>query len=280
MNKNKIKCIAKYIKNADAIVIGAGAGLSISAGLSYSGKRFENNFSEYIKRYGMSDMYSAGFYPFESQEEKWAYWSKHIYLNRYEFPSGQVYKYLLEIIKEKKYFVITTNVDHQFIKAGFQSDNIFATQGDYGLLQCKYACHKKLYENKNIVYDMVKIQRDCKIPINLVPKCPVCGGDMEVNLRCDNYFVEDSNWDKAYENYNKFIVENINNNIVFIELGVGMNTPGIIKYQFWKLTNQIANSKYVCINLNETYCPQEIRNKSIYINEDITKVVMELKNII
>lgn len=276
MSKNEIKRIAKYIKNADAIVIGAGSGLSTSAGLLYSGKRFEDNFSEYIKRYGMSDMYSAGFYPFKAQEEKWAYWSKHIYMNRYDFGIGEVYKVLFDIVKEKDYFVITTNVDHQFYKAGFPEERIFATQGDYGLIQCSRGCHKKLYDNEELVYKMINEQQDCKIPTNLVPKCPMCGQNMEVNLRCDNFFVEDSKWHESYNNYQNFLINNGNLNILFIELGVGMNTPSIIKYPFWRLTNSLEKAKYICINLNEAYAPNEIKNKSICINEDITDVIKKI----
>ena len=280
MDNMKLNKIAEYIKNADAIVLGAGAGLSASAGLLYSGKRFTDNFKEYIDRYGMQDMYSAGFYPFETQEEKWAYWSKHIYFNRYEFSVGKVYKDLLDIVLEKEYFVITTNVDHQFYKAGFPKERVFATQGDYGLLQCANGCHKKLYDNETLVYEMVEKQKDCKIPSELVPKCPVCGGDMEVNLRCDEYFVEDEEWDNSLRRYEKFIGENQNKNIVFIELGVGMNTPGIIKYSFWRMTNNIKDAKYICINLNEAYVPDEIKNKSICINSDISVVVNDLKKLI
>lgn len=225
-------------------------------------------------------MYSSGFYPFETQEEKWAYWSKHIYLNRYEFSVGKVYKDLLEIVSGKEYFVITTNVDHQFYKAGFPEERVFATQGDYGLLQCANGCHKKLYDNEAIIYEMVEKQRDCKVPSELVPKCPVCGGNMEVNLRCDEYFVEDEDWDNSLANYEKFIGENQNKNIVFIELGVGMNTPGIIKYSFWRMANNLNDAKYICINLNEAYAPDEIKNKSICINSDISVGVNDLKKLI
>ncbi|MGG7142162.1 SIR2 family NAD-dependent protein deacylase [Clostridium nigeriense] len=280
MSNIKLNKIAEYIQNADAIVIGAGAGLSASAGLLYSGKRFTDNFSEFIDKYGMQDMYSSGFYPFETEEEKWAYWSKHIYLNRYEFPVGEVYKDLLEIVSGKKYFIITTNVDHQFYKAGFSKERVFATQGDYGLLQCAHGCHKKLYDNEALVYKMVEKQKDCRIPSELVPKCPVCGEEMEVNLRCDEYFVEDEEWDNSLANYERFIEENQNKNIVFIELGVGMNTPAIIKYQFWRMTNKLKDAKYICINLNEAYAPGAIMNKSICIESDISEAVNDLKKLI
>lgn len=217
--------LAALLKNADAIVAGAGSGLSAAAGLTYSGERFKANFGEFIERYGMRDMYSAGFYPFPTQEEKWAYWSRHIYYNRYDVAPGEPYLDLYELLKDKNYFILTTNVDHQFWLAGFPEERIFATQGDYGLFQCARACHKKLYNNEAQVRSMVAQQKNCRIPSGLVPKCPVCGGNMEVNLRCDGYFVEDEAWMRACGRYEEFLRENKGRSVVYLELGVGMNTP-------------------------------------------------------
>ena len=273
---DKIIAIKNLIEEADAIVIGAGAGLSTSAGLAYDGERFEKLFPEYIEKYNFTDMYSAGFYPFDTQEEKWAYWSRQIYYNRYEVEVGKPYLDLLEIVKDKNYFVLTTNVDYQFQLAGFPEEKIFATQGDYGLWQCARACHNKLYPNKSQVSEMVKTQNDCKISSDLVPKCPVCGGQMENNLRADNFFVEDENWHKSCKRYEDFLIENKDKNIVFLELGVGMNTPVIIKYPYWKFTLQLKNARYVCINLNEAYTPDQILNKSICINYDIGKTLEKI----
>lgn len=264
------------LKNADAIVIGAGAGLSTSAGLTYSGKRFEENFSEFIQKYGMEDMYSAGFYPFATQEEKWAYWSKHIFYNRYSVGATAVYRELHNLVQDKNYFILTTNVDHQFLLSGFKNERIFATQGDYGLFQCAKGCHKKLYENESEVKAMIAHQKDCKIPQYLVPKCPVCGGEMEVNLRVDGYFVEDDNWHNAADEYSRFLEENQNKKILFLELGVGMNTPGIIKYPFWQMTNQWKNSFYVCINKGQAWAPDELRERSICIDGDIGQILTRL----
>lgn len=277
MSENYIKEINKKIQNADAVVIGAGAGLSTSAGLSYGGKRFTDNFSDFVKRYGMEDMYSAGFYPFETQEEKWAYWSKHIFLNRYEAGKLETYCNLLELIKDKNYFVITTNVDHQFLLSGFDKDRIFATQGDYGIFQCANKCHNKLYSNEKLVREMIEKQKNLKIPSNLVPKCPVCGGKMAINIRCDEYFVEDELWHKSYERYEKFIDNNKDKNLLFLELGVGMNTPGIIKYPFYRMTYSLDNAFYISINQGEAWVPKEINNKSICVNDDISKVICELR---
>lgn len=270
--------IAWLIKKADAIVIGAGAGMSTSAGLAYGIERFEKLFPEFIAKYGMQDMYSAGFYPFDTQEEKWAYWSRHIYYNRYDVEAGEPYVDLLNLVRNKNYFVITTNVDSQFSIAGFPEERIFATQGDYGYLQCAKACHKKLYYNESVVRHMIGAQKNCKIPSNMIPKCPVCGGDMEVNLRCDGYFIEDEKWDDACYRYESFLNENSRKNMLFIELGVGMNTPAIIKYPFWKMTQSLKNAYYVCVNFGEAYAPDEIKEKSICINEDIKKVLKNIKN--
>ena len=275
--EEKICELKERLDTTDYIVIGAGAGLSAAAGFTYAGKRFEDNFGAFMKRYGMKDMYSAGFYPFDTEEEKWAYWSKQIYLNRYDVEKGKPYLDLLDLVREKDYFVLTTNVDHQFELCGFEAERIFATQGDYGFFQCAKACHKKLYDNEKIVREMVRQQTDCKIPSSLVPKCPVCGGNMEVNLRCDQYFVEDENWEKASQRYHDYLVKNKNEKILFLELGVGANTPSIIKYPFWKMTSQCKEAFYVCLNVNEAWAPKEIRRKSLCINADIKYVFASLK---
>lgn len=268
--------IKELIKDADAVIIGAGAGLSTSAGLQYGGERFESNFKEHINKYGLTDMYSSAFYPFKTQEEKWSYWSKHISINRYEFKENGVYRNLKEIVKDKEYFVLTTNGDHLFYRSGFDSNRIFATQGDYGLLQCAKACHYKLYDNEDIVYEMIEKQKDFKIPSELIPKCPVCGGDMEVNLRKDNYFIQDENWNVAFENYENFVSKHKKDKVVFIELGVGMNTPSIIKYPFWQMTNSWPNATYVTINKGQAYAPNEIKDKSICVDDDIKLAINKI----
>lgn len=273
-----IKTIGLCLSRAEAVVIGAGAGLSAAAGFAYSGARFTENFSEFIDQYGMKDMYSAGFYPFKTQEEKWAYWSRHIYLNRYDLEAGQAYQELYQLVKDKNYFVITTNVDHQFQLAGFADERVFATQGDYGFFQCKRACHKKLYKNEKQVREMMENQKNCRIPSWLVPKCPVCGGEMEVNLRTDGSFVEDESWYRAAERYELFLKENQKRPLVFMELGVGMNTPGIIKYPFWKMTRAMKYASYVSVNQEDAWVPEEIGNRSICCKEDLAKVLNDLND--
>ena len=273
----QIDKLKKEIENADAIVIGAGAGMSTAAGFSYSGDRFEKYFSDFHKKYGFSDMYSGGFYPYETLEEYWAWWSRHIWINRYAITVGKPYMDLLNIIKEKDYFVLTTNVDHQFQLAGFDKKRLFYTQGDYGLWQCSKACHNKTYDNKETVYNMVSEQKDMKIPTELIPKCPVCGAPMTMNLRCDNFFVQDKGWYAAAGRYEDFIRRHKNLHILFLELGVGANTPVIIKYPFWQMTAKNPNAIYACINYGEAVAPSKIAKQSICINKDISKVLQDLQ---
>lgn len=266
---DNIKRLKNEINTADAIVIGAGAGLSASAGFDYAGERFERYFSDFHKKYGITDMYSGGFYPYETLEEYWAWWSRHILVNRYDCPVGKPYSDLLKLLKDKDYFVLTTNVDHQFQRAGFSKNRLFYTQGDYGLWQCSKPCHDKTYDNEEVVRAMAEQQKDMKTPTALIPKCPVCGRPMTMNLRCDNSFVQDAGWYAAASRYEDFIRRHSNLHILYLELGVGMNTPVIIKYPFWQMTAQNPNSIYACINKGQAVCPQEIKSQSICINEDI-----------
>lgn len=269
--------LKQEIETADAIVIGAGAGLSASAGMSYSGERFEKNFADFHEKYGIQDMYSGGFYPYDTLEEYWAWWSRHILINRYEAGVGKPYCDLLKFVKDKDYFVLTTNVDHQFQLAGFDKKRLFYTQGDYGLWQCSKPCHQKTYDNEQAVRRMAAEQRDMKIPTELIPRCPVCGAPMTMNLRVDTSFVEDDGWHAASERYSDFIHKHETAHVLFLELGVGLNTPGIIKYPFWQLTYQNLKATYVCINFGEASAPREIANRSICIDADIGEMLNKLK---
>lgn len=270
---NKLK---EALNTADAILIGAGAGMSTSAGLTYSGERFYKHFSDFAEKYGITDMYSGGFYPFPSDEVFWAWWSRHIYFNRYGVKAGKPYTDLYKLVRDKNYFVLTTNVDHQFQLAGFDKKRLFYTQGDYGLFQCSVPCHNKTYDNEDVVTDMVARQEDMKIPSELIPKCPVCGKNMTINLRCDDKFVEDEGWHKANERYENFLKENKDKKILLLELGVGGNTPVIIKYPFWRITLMNENATYACINLGESVCPEDIENRSICVDEDISMVIKDI----
>ncbi len=264
-----MKSTNNCLDNADAIVIGAGAGLSTSAGFTYSGKRFEENFSDFIEKYGFRDMYSAGFYPYETLEEYWAYWSRYILINRYQDAPKSVYNDLYRLVRDNDYFVLTTNVDHCFQKAGFDKQRLFYTQGDYGLWQCSKPCHDQTYDNESVVKKMVAEQKHMRVPSELIPYCPVCGAPMSMNLRADHTFVEDSGWHTASGRYQDFIRTHKESNILYLELGVGGNTPGIIKYPFWQMTAENPNAVYVCINKGEAVCPKEIEQQSICIDGDI-----------
>lgn len=291
--EDKLSDIKELTANADAIVIGAGAGLSTSAGFTYSGERFDKYFSDFKERYKFTDMYSGGFYPYETLEEHWAFWSRYIYINRYMDAPKPVYDNLYELVKDKDYFVITTNVDHCFQKAGFDKHRLYYTQGDYGLFQCSEPCHKKTYDNEDIIRKMVMAQgyefkedgslylpegRNLKltVPSELVPYCPECGKPMSMNLRSDNTFVEDEGWHVAAKRYEQFLERHKNLNIVFIELGIGYNTPVIIKYPFWQMTDKWQHAHYICLNYGQAYAPDEIKEKSVCVNKDIDEVIRRL----
>lgn len=273
----QIDRLKNELENAEAIIIGAGAGMSASAGFAYDGERFEKHFADFRQKYGITDMYSGGFYPYNSLEEYWAWWSRHIWVNRYDIAAGKPYMDLLNIVEDKDYFVLTTNVDHQFQLAGFDKKRLFYTQGDYGLWQCSKACHDKTYDNEETVRKMVSEQKDLKIPTDLIPKCPVCGAPMTMNLRCDNFFVQDEGWYAAASRYEDFIRRHKGMYILFLELGVGANTPAIIKYPFWQMIAQNRHAVYACINYGEAITPKEIKEQSICINKDIGAVLENLE---
>ena len=271
-----VEKVHKNIEDADAVVIGAGAGLSASAGFTYSGKRFEENFPDFIAKYHFKDMYSAGFYPYKTFEEHWAFWSRYIFINRYQNAPKSVYNDLYNLIKNKDYFVLTTNVDHCFQKAGFDKHRLFYTQGDYGLWQCSKPCHHKTYDNEAVIKKMVAKQKNMRIPSSLIPYCPLCGLPMSMNLRADNTFVEDNGWHTAAKRYQDFLHCHKRLKILYLELGVGSNTPGIIKYPFWQMTYNNPNASYVSINLSNASIPEEISRQSVCIDHDIGDILKQL----
>lgn len=273
---SKIQQLKQELATADAVLIGAGAGLSTSAGFGYTGKRFEQYFGDFIEKYGFKDMYSGGFYPFETLEEQWAYWSRYIYINRYLDAPKPVYHDLFKLVHNKDYFVLTTNVDHCFQKAGFEKQRLFYTQGDYGLWQCSKPCHQMTYDNETTVKRMLEQQKNMKIPGELVPYCPICGAPMSMNLRQDTTFVEDRGWHEAAKRYAEFLQNHQGRHILYLELGVGDNTPGIIKYPFWNMTAQNPKAVYTCINLSEAYVPKEIQRQSICLDGDIGTMLCNL----
>ena len=266
------------LQDCDAVVIGAGSGLSTAAGFTYNGERFEKYFSDFAAKYGIKDMYSGGFYPFPTMEEFWAYWSRYIYINRYMDAPKPVYDDLLKLVQDKDYFVITTNVDHCFQKAGFDKKQLFYTQGDYGLFQCSEPCCQETFDNEAVIQEMVERQKDMKIPSELLPVCPHCGKPLTMNLRSDDTFVEDEGWHRAAERYENFLRTHEGQKILFLELGVGYNTPVIIKYPFWQMTAKNPNAIYACINQGQAVCPQEIEQRSICMNADIGQILQNLSD--
>lgn len=291
---DNIKRLKKALSECDCVVIGAGAGLSTSAGLTYSGKRFQKYFYDFAQSYGITDMYSGGFFPFPEEEVFWAWWARHIYYNRYIDAPNPVYPELFKLVKDKDYFVLTTNVDHQFQKAGFDKKRLFYTQGDYGLFQSVNPRIKKTYDNEEWVIKAMEAQgfiRDkdgvfqppekgrllMRIPTTLIPKCPDDGSDMTLNLRSDYLFVEDEGWHRASDAYTDYMSRHKNSRVLFLEVGVGANTPVIIKYPFWQMTNDWPDATYACLNFGDAYAPDEIEEKSICINGDIGEILDTLK---
>lgn len=261
--------LKRALDEAEAVVIGAGSGLSTAAGFTYDGDRFQENFADFAAKYGIRDMYSGGFYPFPTPEEFWAYWSRYIQINRYQDAPKPVYQDLQKLVAEKDYFIITTNVDHCFQKAGFDKHRLFYTQGDYGLFQCSGPCCQETQDNESVVRQMVAEQRDMKVPTHLLPVCPHCGRPMTMNLRCDDKFVQDEGWHRAAERYENFLRTRARQKLLFLELGVGYNTPGIIKYPFWQMTMKNPKATYACLNAGEAYAPEEIGARSICVNGDV-----------
>ena len=288
--EQKVIEFQEVLDQTDTVLIGAGAGLSTAAGFAYGGEPFRRYFADFDEKYGFHDMYSGGFYPFPTLEEHWAYWSRFVFLNRYCDPPKPVYKNLLELVKDKDYFVLTTNVDHCFQKAGFDKHRLFYTQGDYGLWQCSKSCHNKTYDNGDIIRQMVEAQgfqvtgqgmklptgtvSKMAVPTELVPHCHKCGAPMAMNLRADHTFVQDEGWYIAAGRYDDFVRRHKNTPVLYLELGVGMNTPGIIKYNFWRQVYQNPKANYICINKGQSYAPREIANRSICLDMDAAQVLI------
>ena len=268
--------LRQALEGTEAILIGAGAGLSASAGLTYTGARFERYFADFRERYGITDIYAGGFYPFATREEYWAWWSRHVLYNRYVDAPLPVYRDLLGLVGGREYFVLTTNVDHQFQRAGFDKQQLFYTQGDYGLWQCARPCHDRTYDNEAAVRRMVAEQRDMRIPTALIPRCPVCGGPMTMNLRSDDTFVQDEGWYAAHRRYGDFVHRHRRDRVVYLELGVGSNTPGIIKYPFWAYTLHNPRAIYACVNLGQAWAPRDIADRAICLDADIGDVLSAL----
>ena len=274
---DEVKRLKEALNTAEAVVIGAGAGLSTSAGFVYDGERFHKNFADFEAKYGFHDMYHGAFTRYQSPEEHWAYWSRFIFVNRYMDPPKPIYDDLFRLVKDKDYFVLTTNVDHCFQKAGFDKQRLFYTQGDYGLFQCSVPCGIDTFDNETVIRQMVERQMNMRIPSKLLPVCPNCGAPLTMNLRSDHLFVEDEGWLRASDRYTEFLRTRGDRRVLYLELGVGYNTPVIIKYPFWEMTAKNPKATYVCVNFGEAVCPTEIERQSICIDSDIGKVLEDLR---
>lgn len=294
--KENITSLKNAISEADAVMLGAGAGMSTAAGFVYDGARFERYFFDFEEKYGLKEMYSGGFYPYPKKEIFWAYWARYIYVNRYMDPPKNSYEKLFNVVRDKDYFVITTNVDHCFQKAGFDKKRLFYTQGDYGLFQSVNPEIQTTFDNENWIMSAMEAQGfvrnsegifivpenkniKMEIPSDMIPKCTIDGSDLTTNLRADDNFVEDEGWHKASAAYSDFIRRHEDMKILYLELGVGSNTPVIIKYPFWQMTAENENAVYACINYGESYCPKDIEKRSICIDEDIDIVLNELRKV-
>lgn len=289
----ELERLKEALDRTDSVLIGAGAGLSTSAGFAYTGTRFERYFGDLAAKYGFRDMYSGGFHPYKTLEEHWAYWSRYVYINRYMAPPKLVYDRLYEVVKDKDYFVLTTNVDHCFQRAGFDKERLFYTQGDYGLFQCSRPCHIGTYDNYEAIRAMVLTQGfritengelllpengtpAMAVPAGLLPVCPKCDAPMVMNLRADHTFVEDEGWLRAAQQYSRFVKTHRRGRVLFLELGVGYNTPGIIKYPFWQMTAENRSAVYVCVNAGQTLCPSEIVQQAVCLDGDIGTVLAQI----
>ena len=268
--------LCRAVQDADAVLIGAGAGLSASAGFTYDGERFERHFRDFEEKYGFHDMYTGGFYPFDTAEEHWAYWSRYIWVNRYLDPPKPVYQKLLRLVRDKDYFVLTTNVDHCFQKAGFDKNRLFYTQGDYGLFQCSEPCCQETWDNEETIRRMMAEQKNMRIPTELIPRCPRCGKPLTMNLRSDEKFVQDEGWYRAAGRYEDYLRRHQRGKILCLELGVGYNTPAIIKYPFWKMTLRNRQAVYACINRGQAFVPRELQRQAVCIDGDIGMVLDRL----
>lgn len=266
----------QLIQEADYIIIGAGAGLSAAAGFDYSGKRFNEIFSDFKDKYGIEDMYSGSFYPFSSEEEKWAYWARFVKCNTFDTKPTPLYQKLLRLIQDKDYFVVTTNTDNQFEINGFNMSRYFETQGNFKYFQCQKGCHRKVYQDQKLIQFMVQQTKDCKIPTSLVPKCPYCHGNMDIHVRKNAYFVETKGWEHYCRNYERFLKKALKRKVVFLEFGVGFNTPSIIRYPFERMTYQHKNCSLIRFNKDYPFIIKGIENRMIAFDENIEDILTHL----
>lgn len=273
---NEIKKLNEAFQSADAVIVGAGAGLSTSAGYDFAGDRLQKYFADFVEKYGMSDMYSGCFADFESREERWAYWSRWAWINRYEPIPKDTHKKLLKLLDGKDYFVLTTNIDHTFQRSGFPKERLCYTQGDFGLFQCSAPCHTDTYDNKDILQKMRKQEENMCVPSKLIPYCPKCGAEMDFNLFWDDTFVRDEGWHIAHERYTQYLQKHQQGRVLFLELGVGFNSPGVIKIPFWNMAGENPDAVFASVNLTMPCYPGYLKDRSVVLQADIDRVITDL----
>ena len=275
----RIDLLRQAIKEADNIIIGAGSGLSTAAGIDYAGEDFRREFAPWIERYGITDLYTSSFYPFETEEEKWAYWAKHIWFSRYRTGATDLYKLLYSIFNSQfsifNLFVVTTNVDGQFELAGFPKERIFATQGDYCYFQPASGTPKTLIDNREWVMRVLPMIKDCSISTEMIPTMPD-GAPVAMNLRVDESFVEDFHWHQQAKRYTDFVQQASQGNLLLLEFGIGYNTPGIIRLPFEQMAQKFPNTTLVRFNRDnpEPYI-QELP-RFVAFTEDIATILQQL----
>ncbi|MGN0267042.1 MAG: SIR2 family NAD-dependent protein deacylase [Lachnospiraceae bacterium] len=274
--ESEINKLKDQIRKADAVIVGAGSGLSTSAGYDFGGERLKKHFGDFVEKYGMTNMYTGCFANFASREERWAYWSRWAWINRYEPIPKDTHKKLLQLLAGKDYFVLTTNIDHTFQRSGFPKERLCYTQGDFGLFQCSKPCHTDTYDNKEVLQQMQAQEQNMRIPTELIPLCPRCGAEMDFNLFWDDTFVRDKGWHIAHNRYIYYLEQHQKGKILYLELGVGFNSPGVIKMPFWNMAAQNPDSVFASVNLTLPCYPLTLQKRSIVLQADIDRVISDL----
>lgn len=271
---SQAELLIELVDEAEAIVIGIGAGMSAAAGFTYVGKRFTDAFPDFISKYRFFDMLQASLFEYEDLQEYWAFQSRFSLLNFFDQPVGQAYLNLRKIIKGKNYHIITTNADNAFYAAEYDMDKVFRIQGEYGLWQCVNHCHQQTYQNEALIREMVEKQSHMKVPKELVPYCPKCGAPLEVNKRTiEKGMVEDSHFHEQKHRYEQFINDNNGKKVLYLEIGVGHTTPQLIKQPFQQMTEDNEQALFVTMNQKDYFIPRNIRSRTIRLDKDIAEIL-------
>lgn len=273
--KKEIAILLEKIEQSDAICIGAAAGMSTASGQRHhyeSDSNFKKYFSEFEKKYGFQGTFNGFYYPYKTAEERGAFMITALKL-QFDLPVGETYENLYELVKNKNYFVVTTNQDMQFHHL-FPDEKVGTIQGDNAYFQCRRPCHDGLYSSREIVERLYEKIKDCKIPSELIPRCPKCGGELEPWVR-GYTFLEGKKYKEQYKKWEDFLHNNLHKKILFLELGVGRMTPMFIREPFWNFTDQLPQAYYVAVNPKDACMPEELEGKGTIIYEDIAAVLRD-----